>query len=200
MPTGDSTGLIGAVGDNIDMNLLLAFAPFLAFALLDRLVGTTVGLVTAAIIAAGLLARDAFSTNRKVKILEVGTFLLFGGLAVYTVLVSVAWSIVGVRLCVDAGLLVVVLVSMLVGQPFTLQYAKEKVAPEFWSTPEFTRTNYVITAVWAAAFAVMVVADVVMLYVPAVPIKVGIWVTILALLGAVKFTGWYPERNSKPVA
>jgi hypothetical protein len=41
----------------------------------------------------------------------------------------------------------------------------------------------------------MVIADLVMLYLPAVPLKVGIWVTILAIFGAFRFTSWYPERN-----
>ena len=57
------------------------------------------------------------------------------------------WSVVGVRALVDAGLLLIVLVSMAIGRPFTLQYAREQVAPEFWNSPEFVRTNYVITAI-----------------------------------------------------
>lgn len=177
------------------MNILLAFAPFLAFAVLDRLVDATTGLLAGAAVAIALLARDALSRNKKVKVLEIGTAILFGGLAVYTLLAKPAWSIIGVRLCVDVGLLVVVLVSMAVRQPFTLQYAREGVAKELWDTAEFIRVNYVITAVWAAAFAVMVVADLIMLYLPNVPMKVGIWVTIAALYGAIKFTSWYPDRK-----
>jgi hypothetical protein len=34
---------------------------------------------------------------------------------------------VGVRLRVDAGLLLIVLITLLVGKPFTLQYAREQV-------------------------------------------------------------------------
>jgi tryptophan-rich sensory protein len=102
--------------------------------------------------------------------------------------------VIGVRLCVDAGLLVIVLVSMAVGRPFTLQYAREQVAPEFWHRPDFIRTNYVITAVWALAFAVMVIAELALLYVPDLPPRAGVIVIVLALVGAVKFTGWYPER------
>ena len=105
-----------------------------------------------------------------------------------------SWSVIGVRLCVDAGLLVIVLVSMVVGRPFTLQYAREQVAPEFWSSSEFIRTNYIITAVWAFAFAVMVIAELALLYVPRLPPRAGVIAIILALVGAVKFTGWYPER------
>ena len=92
------------------------------------------------------------------------------------------------RLRVDAGLLLIVLASIIVRRPFTLQYARERVSRELWDSPEFVRTNYVITAAWADAFAVMVVADLVMLYVPTLPRWVGIAATVAALYGAFSFT------------
>lgn len=178
------------------MNILLAFAPFLTFAVMDRLVSATAGLACGAAVAAILIIRDVVGTRRSIKVLEVGTVILFGGLTGYSLLARVEWTIVGVRLCVDAGLLLVVLFSMAVRQPFTLQYARDKVSPEFWTQPKFIRVNYVITAVWAGAFLVMVIADLIMLYMPSVPLRVGIWTTILAILGAVKFTSWYPTKAS----
>jgi hypothetical protein len=54
----------------------------------------------------------------------------------------------------------------------------------------------VITAVWALAFACIVAADLVMVYMPNVPLRVGIIVSIAALYGAYRFTGWYPKRAS----
>lgn len=176
------------------MGILLAFAPFVVFALLDRLVGPVAGLIAGAVVAAALLARDRLTPGRTPKILEIGTALLFCGLASYAGLGVADWSVIGVRLCVDAGLLLIVLASLAVGRPFTLQYAREQVAPEFWNSPEFIRTNYVITAAWAAAFAVMVAAEAALLYVPGLPPRAGVVVIVLALVGAMKFTGWYPER------
>ena len=85
---------------------------------------------------------------------------------------------------------------MALRRPFTLQYAREGTPKETWTTPEFIRVNYVITAVWAAAFAVMVAADLAMLYMPNVPMRVGIWITIAAIYGAFKFAAWYPKRKS----
>ena len=175
------------------MGILLAFAPFIAFALIDRLAGPTVGLVVGAVVSAGSFLRDLIS-GRKPKVLEIGTAILLGGLALYTLLGRPTWSVIGVRLAVDAGLLAIVLASMVLGRPFTLQYAREQVAPEHWDAPEFIRTNYVITAVWAAAFAVMVAAELALLTLPDVPRGIGIGAIILALVGAVKFTGWYPDR------
>ena len=95
--------------------------------------------------------------------------MLFGGLAVYAVLAKPSWSVIGVRLCVDVGLFLIVLTSLAVGRPFTLQYAREQVAPEFWTSPAFVRTNYIITAVWALAFLVMVTAELALLYIPGLP-------------------------------
>lgn len=94
----------------------------------------------------------------------------------------------------DIGLLVIVLVSMAVRSPFTLKYAREDTPREHWDSPLFLRINYVITAVWALAFAVMVAADLVLVYRPDLPSKYGIIVTVLAIIGAVKFTQKYPER------
>jgi hypothetical protein len=178
----------------IKMGILLAFAPFLVFAVADRFVGPMIGLFLAAATSAVLLARDVFKAGRTPKILEIGTFILFGGMMLYERLGHPDWSIIGVRLRVDVGLLLIVLISMAIGRPFTLQYAREQVPQEHWSNPVFVRTNYVISAVWALAFAVMVVAEWSLLYVPALPRRVGIIAIIAALIGAVKFTGWYPER------
>ena len=183
------------------MGILLAFTPFIAFAVVDRLSGPTEGLVAGAVVSAALLLRDLLQ-GRTAKVLEVGTAVLFGGLALYALLGRPSWSVIGVRLVVDTGLLLIVLASLAMRRPFTLQYAREQVAPELWNAPEFVRTNYVITAVWALAFAVMVVAELVLLYVPDIPPRAGIFAIILALVGAVKFTGWYPERqrSGRPTA
>jgi hypothetical protein len=176
------------------MGILLAFAPFIVFAVVDRLVGPTEGLLAGAAVSAALLMRDWMTPGKTAKVLEIGTVILFGTLALYAVLGGPTGSIVGVRLSVDSGLLLIVLVSIAIGRPFTLQYAREQVAREYWDRPEFIRTNTVITAVWALAFAVLVIADLVLLYETNLPPRVGIIATILALVTAIKFTGWYPER------
>jgi hypothetical protein len=177
------------------MGMLLAFAPFIAFAVIDRLIGSTAGLLAGAVISTILLVRDVMSPARGIKILDVGTFVLFCGLTLYAWLVQPNWSIIAVRLFVDSGLLLIVLLSLAVGKPFTLQYAREQVSAELWDTPEFYRTNVVISAAWALAFCIMVVAELVLLYQPEVPHRVGVIAIIVALVGAVKFTSWYPESR-----
>jgi hypothetical protein len=179
------------------MGILLSFAPFVVFVIFDRLLGSTPGLIAASVTSLALLGRDWLSPGRSPKVLEIGTAILFGGMAAYALLLRPDWSIIGVRLRVDLGLLVIVLVSMAIRQPFTAQYAREQVDRALWDTPRFMRMNYVITAAWAAAFALLVAADLVMLYMPEVPLRVGIWTTVIALVAAMKFTGWYPSRAQK---
>jgi hypothetical protein len=173
--------------------MLLAFAPFVAFAVVDRLIGSTAGLLAGVIVSAALLMRDWLTPGRTPKTLEIGAAALFAVLALYTVVARPTWSVIAVRLCVDAGLLLIVLLSLALRRPFTLQYAREQVAPDLWNDPAFIRINYVITLVWALAFLVMVIAELALLYLPDLPRRVGIIAIILALVGAVKFTGWYPE-------
>jgi hypothetical protein len=175
------------------MNLLLAFAPFMAFVVIERLVGVPAGLAAGAIVTAVLLVRDLVTPVHRVKVLEVGTVLLFGALTVYALTNDVQWSIAAVRLRVDAGLMLIVLASIALRQPFTLQYAREVVGREHWHSPDFVHTNYVISAAWAVAFGVLVLADLVMAYVPALPHSTGIIATVVALIATAKFTSWYPR-------
>jgi hypothetical protein len=178
------------------MGILLAFAPFIAFAVIDRLIGPTQGLIAGAATSVVLLLREWIALHRKPKILEIGTAILFSGLALYAVLGGPVWSIVGVRLRVDAGLLLIVLITLIVGKPFTLQYAREQVPQNLWDTPQFVRSNYVITGVWSGAFLILVLADLILIYRTDLPPKIGILATVLALVGAFKFTQWYPERHN----
>lgn len=174
--------------------MLLAFAPFIAFAAIDRLVGPAEGMFAGFAVSAALLVRD-WSQGRRAKVLEIGTAALFGVLGCYALLADPAWSLMGVRLVVDSGLLLIVLISIAIRQPFTLQYARERVPEDVQASAEFVRTNYVITAVWALAFATMVAADLVLIYRPDLPPRFGIILTVLALLGAFKFTARYPEHR-----
>jgi len=174
--------------------MLLAFAPFIAFAAIDRLVGAMEVMFAGFAVSAALLIRD-WSRGRAAKVLEIGTAGLFGALGCYALLADPVWSLMGVRLVVDSGLLLIVLVSIAIRQPFTLQYARERVPVDVQASGEFVRTNYIITAVWALAFAIMAAADLVLIYMSDLPPRFGIIATVLALLGAFKFTAGYPEHR-----
>jgi intracellular septation protein A len=179
------------------MNILLSFGPFILFAVLMRFGDVFFALIAAAALSALLIVRER-RRGKSVKILEAGTVGLFGGLAIFTAITRYDWTILEARLAVDAGLLAIVLGSLIARRPFTLQFAREEVPQEYWANPQFIATNYMISGVWAAAFVILVVADVVMAFFPTIPLWVGIVVTIVALAGAIWFTRWYPQRLRKP--
>lgn len=64
------------------MGILLAFAPFILFVIVERIIGVTAGLLSAAVTSAILVLRDQLSGKRSAKVLEIGTLILFGGLAI----------------------------------------------------------------------------------------------------------------------
>jgi hypothetical protein len=175
------------------MGMPIAFAPFVIFVIANRIVGTVPGLTLAAISSAIFLARDARNKGRKVRILEIGTFILFAGLALYATVAEPTWSVIDVRLRVDFGLLIVVLITMILRRPFTLQYAQEQTSRDEWTKPGFVRTNYIITGAWAVAFALMVAAEFALLYLPKTPKWLGIGVTVAAIYGAIHSRHGIPD-------
>ena len=180
------------------MNVLLGLSPFIVFFVLMRGVSPTAGLAGALVTSALLVLRMRLR-RESLKILEMGSLALFGLLIAYTLAARPQWTVATVRLAVDAGLLAIVVISLAIGRPFTLQYAREQVAEQFWNTPQFMAVNRAISSVWGAAFAVMVLADIAAEYVPAIPLWVDVTTSVLAFVGAVTFTRWYPARVRRQV-
>lgn len=174
------------------MSILLSLSPFAVFFVLMRGHSPLAGLL-GALATSLLLGVRARRRGESLKILEAGTFVVFAALVAYTRLARPEWTVATVRLAVDAGLLAIALVSLAIGRPFTLQYARERVPEQFWGLPIFLTTNRIITAVWAATFAIHAAADGAAEYVPAIPIWLDVAVSIAALVGAVWFSRWYPE-------
>jgi hypothetical protein len=174
------------------MSIVLGFAPFIAFFAMLRLVSPLAGLAAALMVSAFLCLR-MWRRGETVKVLEIGSLALFAALSLYTLVAMPAWTIATVRLAVDAGLLAIALVSLAIGQPFTLQYARERVAQTLWTSPFFLHANRAITAVWALAFAILAGADAAAEYLPAIPLWAEIAASVAALLGALWFTSWYPQ-------
>ncbi|MFD6513296.1 hypothetical protein [Rhodococcus sp. NPDC060176] len=133
-----------------------------------------------------------------VKLLEVFDVAFFGVLAAIGLLASantIRWFELWGGELTNITLVVFAFGSILLRNPFTLQYAKESTPEEYWTTPLFLRINYVITAVWALAFtwsaAVGLFGD------ARLHDGDNFWTGwILQLLGtffAISFTEWYPE-------
>jgi hypothetical protein len=172
------------------MGILLGFLPFILFALLTN-VSVSLALWVAFATAFAMGIRD-FAHTRILRVLDVGSTILFGLLALYAGFIQPSLSLQAVRLVVDCGLLLIALASMAIRNPFTLQYAREQTPREFWDTPVFIRTNYIITAVWTLAFAATTAADAAAIFDKRFPLALDIAVGLAALALAVIFTARYP--------
>ena len=178
------------------MTIFLILAPFGSFALLLLVTSAPVSLFSAAAICLATIAYD-LAGDRSVKMLSAGCVILFGALGCYP-LIDPGVSISAVKLTVDAGIFAISLLSIAFRFPFTLQYALEAVDPETAKLPGFIKANYVITGAWTGAFLAMMIANVLMIYVPGLPLWSGLAIAFAARNSAAYFTKWYPAyRKAK---
>jgi uncharacterized membrane protein len=152
----------GADHGGLHSNIWLGFVPWVLFAVLCRRdslqAAVVVGLVGAlAVGAPGVLAG-------RPKLLELGTVAFF---AVFVVVVFAVdpgaddfLNRYG-RAIATAGLALIAGVSLLLGKPFTEQYAKEQVDPSLWGSERFGALNRHFTAAWALVFALMACSHIV---------------------------------------
>lgn len=181
------------------MMIFLILAPYGAFATLMLLTSAAVGLFASAAICLMVIAYDAIA-GRSIKMLGAGSAILFVALGAYVTLVDSSLSTSEVKLVVDAGVLAISLVSLLIRRPFTLQYAREMVDAETAQLPRFVKANYVITWAWTACFVLMVLANVLLIYLPGLPLWTGIAIAFAARNTAIYFTRWYPEYRRAKLA
>jgi len=179
------------------MTILLILAPYGAFAFLMLVASPAVSLFTAAAICLAVIAYD-FAGGRSIKILGVGSVLVFAAVGIQVEFIDTSLSVSAVKFAVDAGMFLVTLGSIAIGKPFSLQYALEVVDAETAKLPGFIRANYTITWAWVLAMVLMMAGNVALIYVPGLPLWSGLLIAFAARNSAVYFTKWYPEyRRAK---
>jgi hypothetical protein len=176
------------------MTIFLILAPYGAFAFLMLVTSSAASLLAAAAICFAIIVLD-LARGHSVKILGAGSVVTFATVGSYVWFVDPSLSVSAVKLSVDAGVLLVVLLSIAIRRPFTLQYALEEVGAEIARLPGFVYANYVITWAWAAAMLAMTIGNVALIYMPSLPIWSSLLVAFAARNSAVYFTKWYPEHR-----
>ena len=195
------------------MNAIVGFLPWIVFWILIGPVSfrAAVSIAFALTILGALLPR---LRGRRLKTLELGGVVVFGVLMIVAFATDDEFLERWIQPLTNGGLLLVALIGVLVGRPFTLDYAREAVTPEVARLPGFLYINRIITWVWIAAFAVMTVAS---LLPPIIEgdatlhddgstlSVVGYWVipfTVLGLAGlfSTRFPDWFTARMEAPSA
>lgn len=179
------------------MTIFLILTPYGVFALLTLLISTAVSLFAGAAICLAVIAYD-LAGGRSLKILGAGSVVVFSAVGGYVTLIDPHLSVSAVKFAVDTGIFLVTLISILIGRPFTLQYAIEVVDAETVKVPGFMKANYIITWAWTLSMLLMMAGNVALIYVPGLPLWSGLLIAFAARNSAIYFTRWYPQyRKAK---
>ncbi|TVT46892.1 hypothetical protein FNH05_19710 [Amycolatopsis rhizosphaerae] len=140
------------------MTYLRGFAPWIAFS-----VTSPIGRQWAALIAL-VICVSSLVLNRRAGMRLDGQVLNIGMTAYFAALTALAFAAPHSPLgnydspLSTAWLGLIALISLAIGQPFTLGIARLKVAPEVAGSPQFRHTNVVISAIWAVSFVFIAAA------------------------------------------
>jgi hypothetical protein len=170
------------------MGIFFSFLPWIVFWVLSGRNNYQIATLAAAAVVIFLNVRDI--RKRSIKILDLGTLIFFIILAGLSFSSEAVWIDHYSAPLSDGAMFLIALISLVIRRPFTLQYAYEQVDPKFWNTPGFYTTNRTISTVWCVAFAVNAILSYSYVNHP----YILDWVIhILVLVGAIKFTAWYPD-------
>ncbi|OKO86892.1 hypothetical protein AC629_15535 [Bradyrhizobium sp. NAS80.1] len=175
------------------MTIFLILAPYGIFTFLMLVTSATTSVFAAAAACLATIAID-IAYGRSVKVLAAGSAIVFVMIGLTLLFFDPQLGTLAVKLSVDVGVFVISLGSLLLRRPFTLQYGIESVPAEIAAMPGFLQANYIITAAWTAAALLMMVSNLVLLYVPGLPLWSSLAVAFAARNSAIYFTKWYPAH------
>ncbi len=172
------------------IKLLLSFAPWLAFLFIAHgsLFRLKLGLVVALVLS---VVMGVLRLHRGI-ILWLG-LLFFSSATIAVAGFENAWVMRHMGILASGALAAGTWLTIALGEPFTLDYAREHVDPSRWSDPLFIRTNLIIASVWGLVFtvnALLAWGKMEGLLLPELGYEL---VSYSLLVGTVLFTTRYPE-------
>ena len=176
--------------------IFLGFVPWIVFSVVAG-PSTWMWAALAAFLCSLILSVPSWRSTRSISVLDAAGLVFFGVLVVLAlVLDSATLQPIEDRAQMLSSIViaVVALGSLAVGRPFTEYYAKQQTPREYWNSPTFKQINRVITAVWGLVFVFNALCDAVVAYLGASSDVFNWVVPIVAIVAAVKFTGWYPDH------
>jgi hypothetical protein len=172
------------------LKLVVSFAPWIAFLIIarDTLHRVEVGLV----VALGLSVAMALLRLHRGVIMYVG-LAFFTAATIAVLAFHNMWTVKHLGVLANGALALGSWITLLIGKPFTLEYARQRTDPAKWTDPLFVRTNVQLTAVWAAAFTFNTVVAWILMQ-RLLPQWACHTTTYVVLLAAAAFTSWYPNH------
>lgn len=171
------------------LKLVVSFAPWIAFLIIarDSMIRVEIGLVTALVLT---VAMAVLRLQRGV-VMWVG-LAFFIGATIAVLGFHDHWVLRRLGVLANGALAIGAWTTLLVGRPFTLEYARERTDPSKWRDPVFVRTNEMLTVLWASAFTVNTLLAWLTMKHLLLPQWACQTLSYAVLLGAAAFTSWYP--------
>lgn len=171
------------------LRLILGFAPWIAFLVIAH--GSLLRLKFGLVIALALSIVMAVTRLHRGIIMRVG-LIFFTSAVVLVVFLDNLWTVKWMGVLASGVLAVSTWMTLLAGRPFTLEYARDHVAPALWSDPGFLSVNRVLTSAWGVAFTInAVLASLKMQRLWLEPLGYEL-LSYGCLVGTALFTSWYP--------
>ncbi len=138
----------------------------------------------------------SFSQLRKGFILEWSSLIFFGVNYFNDQFLKTPWITEHISILSSLFFALVAFISLLVRQPFTLQYAKHEVEEKFWDSPLFMRVNTILTAGLGIIFLCVTLVNLYRHFHPGLLNGWMVWGAAFAmkLLFIKTFPPWYKKR------
>lgn len=175
--------------------LLASFAPWIVFKITAHLpfANPLVGIKVAMALSTAVCLWQA-SRDKTRGIIFWGTIAFFAFGFTTVVILTNMWVIFHLGWLSQLQLTALTWGSIVFGRPFTADYAKQHVPQTLWGTPGFMRKNYLITGVWALAFTVGLITEIMHLKHMHISGMGMEFVDDAAMLAAMVFTTLYTRR------
>ncbi len=148
----------------------------------------------AALIAAVVLTGWGMTHGKQPYLLDWGTLVWFAALVIIAFSTDDQFMADWSYALSNFALAAIVLVSILVGEPFTRAYAKEGVPQEHWDSPLFLKSTTLIAWVWLGIFVLMGISTIIAQDNPSDELWWN-WIVPLGLfIAGIKFNHWYPDH------
>lgn len=149
--------------------------------------GALAGLAVFAVILAHEYSRDA------VKLMDCVSAAFFAFAAIVAALAG-PWLFLRYNVFMIWGIFALVAwITILIGRPFTLQYAHEQAPPEVWDHPLFRRLNVFLTLVWCGILTVNTLFGFAAFLTGRI-ISLGLLIPLAIFIAGLVFSRLYPKR------
>jgi hypothetical protein len=133
------------------LKLIMAFAPWLAFLFIAHgsLFRLKLGLTIALVLSIGL----GVARIHRGIILWLG-LVFFSCASVAVIAFNSMWTVKHMSIVASGVLAAGTWLSVMLGRPFTMDYAREHTDPSLWQSPRFIKTNKILTSAWGLTFTI----------------------------------------------